>query len=110
MNFEIGLRPSLLAAAALAGLSLVGTATASSYTRLPPQFQPTSVLNAHGQTIVYGTSYQSDTSLPLYYLPEWKGAVSERSSDEREAAENWRIPGHHAASVPCSGHDPSSCT
>jgi PKD repeat protein len=102
VNFELGLRRSLLAAAALAGLSLLGSATAaSSYTRLPPQFQPASVLNAQGQTIVHGTSYQSDTSLPLYYLPEWKGSVSERSSDEREAAENWRIPGRHV-----DGKDP----
>ncbi|WP_395683152.1 pre-peptidase C-terminal domain-containing protein [Dokdonella sp.] len=101
MNFELGLRRSLLAAAALAGLSLLGSATASNYNRLPPQFQPASVLNAHGQTIVYGTSYQSDTSLPLYYLPEWKGSVSDRSSDEREAAENWRIPGRHV-----DGKDP----
>ncbi|GAA0722890.1 PKD domain-containing protein [Dokdonella soli] len=47
------------------------------------------VVNANGQTIVQGTSYQSDTSLPLYYLPAWHGTVM------HEAAENPRIPSHH---------------
>ncbi|MBA8885016.1 PKD domain-containing protein [Dokdonella fugitiva] len=97
MNFETGPRRGLLAAATLVMLGGLApsVASASSYTRLPPELQPNAVVNAHGQTVVYGTSYQSDTSLPLYYLPEWKGSVSERSSDEREAAENWRIPGRH---------------
>jgi hypothetical protein len=46
--------------------------------------------------IVVGTSYQNDTSLPLYYLPEWKDGVSE---DDRDAAENPKIPNHHVDSV-----------
>jgi hypothetical protein len=101
VTFKSRPRHSLLAAAglfALAGFTVSNTASAAP-ARLPPDAQ--AVRNADGQTIVYGSSYQSDTSLPLYYLPEWKGSVSDRSSDEREAAENWRIPGRHV-----NGKDP----
>jgi PKD repeat protein len=91
----------LAAAACLAFGCTAIPATAASHTRLPPIPEAQSTKNVEGHTIVYGTSYQSDTSLPLYYLPEWKGAVSDRSSDEREAAENWRIPGRHV-----DGKDP----
>ena len=94
-------RTALAAAACLAFGCTAIPATAASHTRLPPIPEAQSTKNVEGHTIVYGTSYQSDTSLPLYYLPEWKGAVSDRSSDEREAAENWRIPGRHV-----DGKDP----
>ncbi|GAA0716667.1 hypothetical protein GCM10009105_23280 [Dokdonella soli] len=48
-----------------------------------------------GNPVQSGTSYQNDTSLPLYYLPAWNGP----KADEREAAENPRIPNHHVDSV-----------
>lgn len=101
MNFNaFSLRRTALAAAAFIALGGYADANATSVRfdggpvhQTPPE-NP-SVTNAQGQTIVYGTSYQSDTSLPIYYLPEWQGKFSAESSDEREAAENWRIPGHH---------------
>ena len=43
-----------------------------------------------------GTSYQNDTSLPLYYLPAWSGGVQ---GEGREAAENPKVPNHHVDSV-----------
>ncbi|MEO5560213.1 MAG: hypothetical protein ABIO49_10120, partial [Dokdonella sp.] len=46
--------------------------------------------------IVAGTSYQNDTSLPLYYLPERKGDASEEDGD---APENPKIPNQHVDSV-----------
>ncbi len=46
--------------------------------------------------IQVGVSYQNDTSLPIYYLPEWKDGESE---DAREAAENPKLPNHHVDSV-----------
>ena len=42
-----------------------------------------------------GTSYQNDTSLPLYYLPAWKG----QKPKEHEGPENPKLPNHHVDSV-----------
>jgi hypothetical protein len=42
-----------------------------------------------------GMSYQHDTSLPLYYLPAWNG---EKADENREAAENPKLPNHHVDS------------
>ena len=47
-------------------------------------------------TIQVGVSYQNDTSLPIYYLPEWKDG---KSGDDRDAAENPKLPNHHVDSV-----------
>ncbi|MEP6511563.1 MAG: hypothetical protein ABJB02_08215, partial [Dokdonella sp.] len=47
-------------------------------------------------TIQVGVSYQNDVSLPLYYLPAWKGGTS---GEGREAAENPMLPNHHVDSV-----------
>lgn len=44
-----------------------------------------------GGAVQVGTSYQNDTSLPLYYLPPYNG----KKAAEHEAAENPRIPNKH---------------
>jgi len=46
------------------------------------------------QSMVSGTSYQNDVSLPLYYLPAWSGEPVGEDSRE-EAAENPQVPNHH---------------
>jgi len=56
--------------------------------------EPTPVGNNGFMT---GTSYQNDTSLPLYYLPAWNG---DKDDDEegREAALNPLLPNNHVDS------------
>jgi hypothetical protein len=48
-----------------------------------------------GSGLQVGTSYQNDTSLPLYYLPAWNG---ENKGERREAAANPKVPNHHVDS------------
>ena len=49
-----------------------------------------------GGGVQVGTSYQNDVSLPLYYLPAWNG---EKTGQEREAAENPKVPNRHVNGV-----------
>ncbi|MEO6689096.1 MAG: hypothetical protein ABIN56_08265, partial [Dokdonella sp.] len=58
--------------------------------------------------IVSGTSYQNDTSLPLYYLPERKVDPSDEDGD---APENPKIPNQHIDSVdPVVQHTSAAAT
>src|SRR5689334_12923351 len=52
---------------------------------LDPNAAPRTVRNAQGELIHYGSSYQSDISLPLAYVAEGE---PETSSDEHEGPEN----------------------
>jgi subtilisin-like proprotein convertase family protein len=74
-----------------AAFAVLAVASVSAYAQRP-QTKEEQVAG----TIQVGVSYQNDVSLPLYYLPEWKGGQSE---DDREAAENPKVPSHHRDSA-----------
>jgi hypothetical protein len=77
----------------LLGMALVMLGASCAGSALAQEAQPDTTLR-------WGTSYQNDTSLPLYYLPAWhEGDEDRKAEEEREAAKNPQLPNHHVDSV-----------
>jgi hypothetical protein len=76
-----------LRSALLWGIAAAFSAASAFSQSLDPSAALQTVRNAQGQLIQYGSSYQSDVSLPLAYIADGE---PETSADDRDAAENWQ--------------------